>query len=56
MTPPPIDYKERTARYKQMRENGELLHLSEQAYLDNLHMIGLLWHGPPPKKGAAPSV
>ena len=56
MTPPPIDYKERTARYKQMRASGELAHLSEQVYRSNLAAIGLLWNGPPPKKGAAPSV
>lgn len=42
-----FDYHAASARYMCMRAEGELSRLTEQQYLDNLHSIGLLWHGPP---------
>jgi hypothetical protein len=41
------DYKAASTRYMCMRAEGELAHLSERTFLDNLHAIGLFWHGPP---------
>ena len=40
------DYKAASTRYMCMRAEGKLAHLTEQTYLNNLHSIGLFWHGP----------
>jgi hypothetical protein len=40
------DYRAAATRYMCMRAEGLLSHLTEAAYIDNLRMIGITWHGP----------